>query len=107
MLFKAQKTNGFYVEETKVTKLDRLSNLLCMLFIAVAISVKMGIIKENEKPIKIKKHGRRAFGIFKYGFDTLKKLISICTTNKIVKIFKLLMDSKPPDTYLRQISVRY
>jgi hypothetical protein len=106
-LFKAEKTNGFYLEETRVTIAERLTNVLAMLFIAIALSVKMGIIKHSMQPIKIKKHGRRAFSVFKYGFDTLKKLLLVCNFNSIVKIFTKLMSSQPPNSYLRQISVRY
>jgi hypothetical protein len=73
MLFKAEKTNGFYLEETHIIAHDRLATMLSMLYIAVAISVKIGVIRHSIKPIKVKKHGRRAISIFKYGFDTLKK----------------------------------
>ena len=67
-MFKAMKTSGFNLEDTHLTNLDRLSTLLSVLAIAFVWAYLAGIDKhENVTPIKVKKHGRKAYSFFKYG----------------------------------------
>ncbi len=49
-------------------QLERISKLLAVLSIAFLWAYLAGIDRhENIKPIKIKKHGRKAYSFFKYG----------------------------------------
>ena len=77
--FKALKTSGFNLEETHITDRKKLKKLFAIASIALAICVIAGTIKNSAIPIKIKKHGRKLFSLFTYGFDWLKDYF----TNKI------------------------
>lgn len=52
-LFACLKSKGFNFEDTRITKLD--------------------LWRNEQKKIKIKKHGRKAISYFRYGLDTLIK----------------------------------
>jgi hypothetical protein len=67
-MFKGLKSSGFNIECTHLTDLYRISKLLCVLCLAFIWAYLTGIYKHNFiAPIKIKKHGRRAYSFFKYG----------------------------------------
>jgi hypothetical protein len=67
-MFRAMKSSGFNLEDTHLTDLERISKLLAVLAIAFVWAYLAGIDKhENIKPIKTKKHGRKAYSFFKYG----------------------------------------
>ena len=73
--FKALKTSGFNIEDTHLTDIERVSKLLALVLIAFAWVYKTGIYLDNLKPIKIKKHGRRAKSLFKYGLTYIANLL--------------------------------
>lgn len=73
--FKNLKSNGFNLESTHMTDLKKLSRLMFILAVASAITIKTGILRSFEKPIKILKHGRAAFSLFTYGIDHLRSFI--------------------------------
>ena len=50
------KTSGFNMEDTHIKKKDRLENFIKCLFIAYAITIKIGEVENKKQPIKIKKH---------------------------------------------------
>lgn len=58
-LFGSLKTKGFNLEDTHLTKLDRLSKLMAILAIGFCWAHKIGEWQNEIKPIKIKKHGRK------------------------------------------------
>lgn len=67
-MFKGLKTSGFNLENTHLTDLERISKLLSILCIAFIWAYNTGIYRHNNiEPIKIKKHGRKAYSFFKYG----------------------------------------
>ena len=67
-MFRALKTSGFNLEDTHLRDLERISRLLSLLCIAFIWAYLTGINRhKNIKPIKIKKHGRKAYSFFKYG----------------------------------------
>jgi hypothetical protein len=67
-MFKAMKSSGFNIEDTHLSDLSRISKLIAILAIAFVWAYLAGIDKhENISPIKIKKHGRKAYSFFKYG----------------------------------------
>jgi transposase len=68
--FKALKTSGFNIEDTHLTDVERVSKLMSLVLIAYVWAYKAGIYLDSLRPIKIKKHGRRAKSLFKYGLST-------------------------------------
>ncbi|MBJ7883025.1 IS4 family transposase [Gelidibacter salicanalis] len=75
-LFRGLKSSGFNIEDTHVTDLERLEKLFLLTMIAFVWCYKIGdFVDQNIKKITIKKHGRRAVSIFKYGLDCLSKFL--------------------------------
>jgi hypothetical protein len=73
-LFRGLKSSGFNIEDTHVTNLERLEKLFSLTIIAFVWCYKIGdYLDENILKIKIKKQGRRAISVFKYGLDFLSK----------------------------------
>jgi len=75
LFFKALKASGFNIEDTHLTDIERLIKLLSLVLIAFAWVYKAGIYLDKLKPIKIKKHGRQAKSLFKYGLYYIAKLL--------------------------------
>lgn len=74
--FKSLKSSGFNIEDTHVTALDRLEKLILLTMVAFIWCYRMGdYIDTQIKHIKIKKHGRRAVSVFKYGLDYLSETL--------------------------------
>ena len=74
-LFRALKSKGFNLEEMNLTHIERIENLIVILSIAFCCAYLVGIYKNEEKPIKIKKHKRKQFSIFRYGLNALKEIL--------------------------------
>jgi hypothetical protein len=75
-MFKALKSSGFNFEQTHLTDPDKLSKLLAIMSIAFVWAYRIGVfIHKNITPIKIKKHGRKAYSFFKYGLIALAKAL--------------------------------
>jgi hypothetical protein len=75
-LFRGLKSSGFNLEDTHVTRIDRLEKLVMLIMIAFVWCYKIGdYIDSKIKPIAIKSHGRRAISVFKYGLDYLSKCL--------------------------------
>ncbi|MFW6223142.1 MAG: IS4 family transposase [Bacteroidota bacterium] len=67
-MFRALKSSGFNFEDTHLSDPERISKLLSLVCIAFIWAYQVGIYRDqNIAPIKIKKHGRRAYSYFKYG----------------------------------------
>lgn len=65
-LFKAPKSSGFNIEETHVTKLDRIEKLIMLTMIAFVWCYIIGDhIDTQIQQIEIKTHGRSAVSVFK------------------------------------------
>lgn len=80
MCFKAMKSSGFDIERTHLTDLERIERLVMLVMIAFVWCYKVGIyLHGNISPIKVKKHGRKARSIFKYGLDH----VSNCLLNSL------------------------
>ena len=73
--FKALKTSGFNIEDTHLKDIERVSKLLSLVLIAFVWVYKAGIYLDSIRPIKIKKHGRRAKSLFKYGLNYIASLL--------------------------------
>ncbi|WP_144959511.1 transposase [Gillisia sp. Hel_I_86] len=75
-LFRGLKSSGFNIEDTHVIALDRLEKLMLLVMIAFVWCYKIGDFIDNEiRPIRIKKHGRRALSVCKYGLDYLSRVL--------------------------------
>jgi Transposase DDE domain len=70
-LFGCLKTRGFCLESTHLTDMERLSKLIALLSLALAWAIHTGEWLTQQKPLPIKKHGRKATSIFRYGLDRL------------------------------------
>lgn len=73
--FKALKSSGFNIEDTHLTEIDRINKLFAMVIVAFTWAYKAGIYLNDIKPIRIKKHGRKAKSIFKYGLVFLTNVL--------------------------------
>ncbi|NJL89564.1 MAG: IS4 family transposase [Coleofasciculaceae cyanobacterium SM2_1_6] len=74
-LFGMFKTRGFCLESTHVVCGERLSKLLALMSLALCWAIKVGEWRHQHYPLKIKKHGRLAKSIFRYGLDFLRSLV--------------------------------
>jgi len=76
--FRAMKSSGFDIEKTHLNQIERIEKLVLLVIIAFVWCYKAGIYLHNIKPITIKKHGRMAISIFKYGLKFIaSKLLNI------------------------------
>ena len=73
--FRVLKTSGFNIEDTHLTDMERIAKLLALVMVAFVWVYKTGIFLDKIRPIKIKKHGRRAKSLFKYGLTYLAKVL--------------------------------
>lgn len=92
-LFGCLKSRGFRMEDTHMTKPEKIEKLLFVLAIAFCWSYKVGIIKDIEKPIPKKAHGRPSKSLFRLGLDCFRALIlfiekEIKEFRKIIKLIK-------------------
>jgi hypothetical protein len=74
-LFGCLKTRGFCLESTHLQDTERLSRLLALLTIALCWAFRTGEWLAQQRSIPIKKHGRKAKSIFRYGLDYLRRTL--------------------------------
>lgn len=74
-LFGCLKSRGFRLEETHVIEAERLKKLIALLALAFCWAHKVGEWLSRQKALKIKKHGRKAKSIFRYGLDHLRRIL--------------------------------
>lgn len=87
--FKAIKTAGFNLEDTHLKDQKRLEKLLALIAIAFVWVYLIGQYENQQKPIPILAHQRRAFSIFRYGLDNLIKALTF--DNQIIKQYLQLL----------------
>lgn len=80
-LFKDLKSNGFNIEATAVTDPQRLTSLLSIAFLAVAIIQSNGIRQSLENKPRRKKHGYAAKSIFRLGLEFIIRNIDFFRIN--------------------------
>ena len=68
-LFSCLKGRGFHFEDTHIVDPERIKKLFVLLAIAFCWCHKIGEWRHEFRPIKIKKHGRPAISLFRYGLD--------------------------------------
>ena len=90
MCFKAMKSSGFDIEKTHIQDFKRIEKLVLLVMIAFVWCYKIGIYWHEIKPITVKKHGRMAKSIFKYGLTLLSNVL-LNPNNKIdIDVFRFL-----------------
>lgn len=72
-LFHCLKSRGFHLEETHLTKPERIKCLLAVLAIAFCWAYRAGEAQAELQPVKLKKHLRLAKSIFRLGLDWLNE----------------------------------
>ncbi|MBD3886722.1 IS4 family transposase [Phormidium tenue FACHB-886] len=74
-LFGCLKTRGFCLEATHLKDPERLSRMIALLTIALCWAFRTGEWLAQHHSIPIKKHGRKAQSIFRYGLDYLRRTL--------------------------------
>jgi hypothetical protein len=74
-LFQCLKGRGFNFEDTHMTFPDRIDKLIALPAIAFSRCHATGEWCHSQKPIKIKKHGRKAVSIFRPGLDHIGRIL--------------------------------
>lgn len=74
-LFGCLKSRGFRLEETHVTDPARLEKLLALLALTFCWAVAVGDWLAAQKPLRVKKHGRRWKSLFRHGLDYLRRIL--------------------------------
>lgn len=90
MCFKAMKSSGFDIENTHLNKLDRIEKLILLVMIAFVWCYKTGIHLHKLIPIKVKKHGRKAISIFKYGLNHIANTLLNDNNQKFTEVIQFL-----------------
>jgi len=75
LFFGCLKSRGFRFESTHLTKPDRINKLVALLAIAFCWCHLTGEWMHEQKPIPIKKHGRKAKSIFRVGLDHVREIL--------------------------------
>jgi hypothetical protein len=88
--FKALKNSGFNIEKTHLTELDRMRKLFAMVLGAFAWVYRAGIHLDSLNPIKIKRHGRRARSLIKYGLTYIANMLFSNDIDKFKECCKFL-----------------
>lgn len=73
-LFGAFKTRGFCLESTHFIDAHRVRKLFALLTLALCWVMQTGRWRQEQTPIKLKSHGRKAQSLFRYGLDLLHHL---------------------------------
>ena len=92
------KRRGFNLEDTHLIDPERLSRLVAVLALTLCWCYAVGVWADQHKPIKIKKHQRRACSVIRLGLDTLRRLLLNATSNaiKLRRMIQLLFEKSAP-----------
>lgn len=74
-LFGCLKSRGFRLEETHVTDPARLEKLMALLALTFCWAVVVGDWLAAQKPLRVKKHGRKCKSLFRHGLDYLRRIL--------------------------------
>lgn len=87
VMFRAFKSGGFNLEDTRITHPDRLHTLTQVMAIAFCIAYTQGNTEHNQKPPTLKKHGYPPRSRFRTGLDIFRNLYANAkrTWNKTFK----------------------
>jgi transposase len=82
-LFQCLKKRGFNFEKTRMTLPERIDKLIALLAIAFAWCRITGEWRNEQRKIKIKKHGRKEISVFRYGLDYIPQILLNFSANWI------------------------
>jgi len=88
--FRALKSSGFNIEDTHLSDIERINKLFALVLVAFLWAYKIGIYLDSIVAIKIKKHGRRAKSLFKYGLTYLASVLFSNNLEKFMECCKFL-----------------
>ncbi len=88
--FKALKTSGFNIEDTHLTDVVRIEKLFALVLVAFTWVYIAGIYLDSLSPVKIKRHGRKAKSLFKYGLTYIANLLYNNNIDEFKKYCKFL-----------------
>ncbi len=74
-LFQCRNGRGFNFEDTHMTFPERIDKLIALLAIAFSWCHAAGEWSASQKPIKIKKHGRKAVSLFRLGLNYIGNIL--------------------------------
>ncbi len=91
-MFKDLKSNGFQLEQTHVTKIERLETLIGLLAIAYAWMIRIGHWVQSKQPklFKIAKHKRARISFFKAGLREFVRVIFTRSDRDLWRYIKFL-----------------
>ena len=93
-LFGCLKPRGFCLEATHVTEPERLKKLLALVALAFCWAHVTGEWLSAQRPLPVKKHGRKAVSIFRHGLDHLRRILcnQLCEAERVAlrRVIKLL-----------------
>ena len=104
-LFGNLKTRGFNLEDTHLADPAKLSTLLALLALAVALSVKTGVAAQRLHAIPVKKHGRKAFSLFAAGLHALRKIFATANQGQVFVFLEKLLSPKSPLKLLKSMAI--
>ena len=101
LLFKYFKTNGYNLEDLRITDLNKIRLIITLLTLACIFTILAGKDREKEKPTKQKKYadGRTfdAVSVFKRGESFLKQhFISLTRFLDLIQFLNVDMKGKLP-----------
>ncbi|AFZ66657.1 IS4 family transposase [Deinococcus peraridilitoris] len=92
--FSTQKSRGFDLEASAMTRPDRLERLFGVVTLALAWCLRVGVWCHQQRPIKRKKHGRRAVSLVRYGLELLSASLR-WDTSDCLTLLALVMQPFP------------
>ena len=102
-LFQCLKGRGFYMEATHLTKPPRIKKMMALLAIGFCWAHKVGEGKEKTvKPLTVKKHGRKAQSVFRYGLDYLTDLLTGSVREELDTLRLVILFLCPPQFMTRE-----
>lgn len=102
-LFQCLKGRGFHMEATHLTKPPRIKKMMALLAIGFCWAHKVGEWKEKAvKPLTVKKHGRKAQSVFRYGLDYLTDLLTGRVREELDTLRLVILFLCPPQFMTRE-----
>lgn len=108
-MFKSFKSAGFNFEATHQQNLERLYKMMILLAISYAWAIKIGEIKNEIQPIKIKTNKKSEFSIFSYGFRAIQTILlkGIGLQKKLISLITKITLNKQLSDDIAKITVVY
>jgi transposase len=89
--FSALETSGFNIEDTHLTEIERIEKLFALVIVAFTWAYLIGdYLHKYVKPIKVKKHGKKAKSLFKYGLTYIASVLLNDFFQDDIDIYKFL-----------------